>query len=64
MPFVTRNVELDIEAYRELLALGFRAVPVTFVGENRAIAIKGFDEVSLKRALGMPEPSAPPSPDR
>jgi hypothetical protein len=46
--FVARNVEEDHAAYDELLALGFRVVPVTVVGGTR---VKGFDERKLRDAL-------------
>jgi glutaredoxin len=47
-PFVERNVEEDPEAYREIVALGWRTVPVTLVGGR---AVKGFDPEALARAL-------------
>ena len=47
--FTARNVDEDIEAYDELIARGFRSVPVTIVGDA---AVKGFDPVALRRALG------------
>jgi hypothetical protein len=54
VPFVTRNVETDLDAYRELMARGFRSVPVTIVGDDpNPVAIIGFDEPALKRALGL-----------
>jgi glutaredoxin len=60
VPFVTKNVELDLGAYRELLALGFRTVPVTIIGEGTAAtSIVGFKESALLAALALP-----PSPDR
>jgi glutaredoxin len=46
--FDTKNVEEDDEAYRELIARGFRSVPVTVVG---AEAIRGFDAAALRKAL-------------
>ena len=58
VPFTVKNVELDLSAYHELLDRGFRTVPVTLIGD---VAIKGFDEAVLMRALGS---AAPPSPDR
>jgi hypothetical protein len=55
VPFLIRNVELDLEAYRELLARGFRTVPVTIVGDGPgAVAITGFDEAALRQALTLP----------
>ncbi len=47
--FEARNVDEDQSAYDELLARGFRTVPVTLIG---AEAVKGFDPVALRRALG------------
>ena len=47
--FVERNVDEDEAAYNELLALGFRTVPVTVVGDR---AIRGFDPRALAEALG------------
>lgn len=57
--FEVRNVDEDLAAYDDLIARGFRSVPVTFIGD--APGIKGFDEDALTRAL---EAAAPPSPDR
>jgi len=48
VPFVVRDVDDDDGAYEELVARGWRAVPVTFVGDR---AIKGFDPVALREAL-------------
>jgi glutaredoxin len=56
--FEVRNVEEDDAAYDELLALGFRAVPITVIG---ARTIKGFDEPALRAALAD---ASGPSPDR
>jgi glutaredoxin-like protein NrdH len=46
--FTARNVEEDDAAYGDLLALGFRTIPVTVIGGR---AIKGFDEPALRQAL-------------
>ena len=48
VPFVVRDVDEDDGAYDELVRRGWRAVPVTFIG-NRAI--RGFDPVALREAL-------------
>lgn len=56
--FIVKNVDEDLEAYNDLIARGFRAVPVTLIGGT---AIKGFDEEALRTAL---EGAAPPAPDR
>jgi glutaredoxin len=42
--FVDKNVEEDDCAYDELVALGFRSVPVTVI---KGIAIRGYDEPRL-----------------
>ena len=47
-PFIVKNVDEDLEAYNDLIARGFRAVPVTLIGGT---AIKGFDESALQAAL-------------
>ena len=48
VPFVVRDVDEDDGAYDELVSRGWRAVPVTFIGDR---AIKGFDPVALREAL-------------
>ena len=48
VPFTVRDVDDDDGAYEELVARGWRAVPVTFIGDR---AIKGFDPVALREAL-------------
>ena len=53
VPFDVRNIETDLDAYRDLLARGFRQVPVTIVGDDPAVAIKGFKEAELRTALGL-----------
>jgi glutaredoxin len=46
--FTVRIVDEDDTAYDELLALGYRTVPVTVIG---ATAVVGFDPVALANAL-------------
>ena len=53
MPFETRNVETDLDAYRDLLARGFRTVPVTIIGTDPPVSITGFNESAIKQALGL-----------
>jgi glutaredoxin len=48
VPFTACNVDEDDRAYDDLIARGFRTVPVTVFGER---AIKGFDEPALAAAL-------------
>jgi len=48
VPFIVRDVDEHDGAYDELVAQGWRAVPVTFIGDR---AIKGFDPVALHDAL-------------
>jgi glutaredoxin len=45
---VVRDVDEDPSAYDELIARGFRTVPLTIIGEA---AIKGFDPAGLKAAI-------------
>jgi len=49
VPFTLRDVDEDPAAYGELLARGWRSVPVTFVGDR---AVKGFDPERLRDAIG------------
>jgi glutaredoxin len=53
VPFTARNVETDLDAYHDLVARGFRTVPVTIIGEAPGTAIRGFDELALREALSM-----------
>ena len=46
--FTARNVDEDEQAYTELIARGFRSIPVTIIGEQ---AIRGYDETALRAAL-------------
>jgi glutaredoxin len=46
--FTSKNVDEDDAAYNELIARGFRTIPVTFIGDE---AIRGFDEPALRAAL-------------
>lgn len=43
-----RLVDEDDTAYDELLALGFRAVPVTVIGDEKIV---GFNPAALTKAL-------------
>jgi hypothetical protein len=51
VPFTAKNVETDLDAYHDLVARGFRTVPVTIIGEEPGAAIRGFDESGLREAL-------------
>jgi glutaredoxin len=48
VPFTAYNVDEDDRAYDDLLARGFRSVPVTIVGER---ALHGYDPAALAAAL-------------
>jgi glutaredoxin len=48
VPFTVRDVDDEDGAHEELVARGWRAVPVTFVGDR---AVRGFDPVTLRQAL-------------
>jgi hypothetical protein len=51
--FIDRNVEENHDAYSELIALGYRTVPLTVIGSRH---VKGFDEKALREALSAAEP--------
>jgi glutaredoxin len=46
--FTAKNVDEDDRAHEELIARGFRTVPVTIIGER---AVKGYDPAALKSAV-------------
>jgi hypothetical protein len=46
--FVAKNVDEDISAYDELIARGFRSVPVAVIGDR---TVKGYDPAALEAAL-------------
>ena len=47
LPFTARNVDEDESAYDELVARGWRTVPVTLFGDD---VVKGFDVPALTAA--------------
>lgn len=46
--FEVKNVDEDEQAYAELIAKGYRTIPVTFIGDT---VVKGFDAAALKAAI-------------
>jgi glutaredoxin-like protein NrdH len=48
VPFTAYNVDEDEGAYDDLLARGWRTVPVTIIGER---VLKGFNPVELADAI-------------
>jgi hypothetical protein len=48
VPFDAFNVDEDARAYDDLIARGFRVVPVTIVGER---VVTGYDPDALRAAL-------------
>jgi len=48
VPFTAYNVDEDERAYDELIARGWRAVPVTVIGER---VLRGFNPVELADAI-------------
>ena len=48
MPFTAYNVDEDERAYDELLARGWRTMPVTLIGGR---SLKGFNPVELASAI-------------
>ena len=48
MPFTAHNVDEDDRAYDELIARGWRTIPVTIIGDH---VVKGFDAGALASAI-------------
>lgn len=48
VPFVVRDVDEDDRAHGDLVALGYRTVPLTLVAGR---AVRGYDEAALRAAL-------------
>jgi glutaredoxin len=48
MPFTAHNVDEDEAAYDDLVARGWRTIPVTIIGER---AIEGFNPVEIADAI-------------
>ena len=48
MPFTAYNVDEDEKAYDDLIARGWRTVPVTIFGDE---IVKGFDAAALEKAI-------------
>jgi glutaredoxin len=48
VPFTAYNVDEDEKAYDELIAHGWRTIPVTVIGD---VVVKGFDAAALATAI-------------
>jgi glutaredoxin len=48
VPFTAHNVDEDDKAYDDLVARGWRTIPVTVIGDA---VIKGFDAAALEKAI-------------
>jgi glutaredoxin len=53
VPFTAYNVDEDESAYDDLIARGYRTVPVPIVGER---VVKGFDPGALAEAIAAGDP--------
>jgi glutaredoxin len=49
VPFTAYNVDENDRAYDELVARGWRTIPVTVFGDHTVV--KGFDEPALMNAI-------------
>jgi glutaredoxin len=49
VPFTAYNVDEDEGAYDDLVARGWRTIPVTIIGER---VLNGFNPVELADAIG------------
>jgi glutaredoxin len=50
LPFTAHNVDEDDRAYDELIARGWRTIPVTVFGDQ---AVKGYDVPALTAAIAV-----------
>jgi glutaredoxin len=50
VPFTAHNVDEDDKAYDQLIALGWRTIPVTVFGDR---IVKGFDAAALQEAIAV-----------
>jgi hypothetical protein len=50
LPFTAHNVDEDDRAYDELIARGFRTIPVTVFGDQM---VKGYDVPALAAAIAV-----------
>jgi glutaredoxin len=48
VPFTAYNVDEDDKAYDDLIARGWRTIPVTVFGD---LVVKGFDAAALQQAI-------------
>ena len=48
VPFTEYNVDEDEKAYDDLIARGWRTIPVTIIGDQ---VVKGFDAAALETAI-------------
>ena len=48
VPFTAYNVDEDEKAYDDLIARGWRTIPVTIIGDQ---VVKGFDAAALEKAI-------------
>jgi len=48
VPFTAYNVDEDEKAYDDLIARGWRTIPVTIIGDQ---VVKGFDAAALEMAI-------------
>ena len=51
VPFTAYNVDEDDRAYDDLVARGFRTIPLTIFGDRTDLVIRGFDEPALMAAI-------------
>jgi glutaredoxin len=51
VPFTAHNVDEDDRAYDDLIARGFRTIPLTVFGDHTDAVVRGFDEPALMAAI-------------
>ena len=50
VPFIAKNVHNDLEARKELIALGSKTIPTTVVGKE---VVVGFEVERIKELVGI-----------
>ena len=51
VPFTAHNVDEDDGAYDDLIARGYRTVPITVFGDRVDDVVRGFEEPALTAAI-------------
>ena len=53
IPFTERNVSLDRESLKSLVAMGYRTTPVTVIGQQKVVGYSPSKLMTALRAEGI-----------